>query len=78
MSVKATPATVGNSGNANVGYQGGSGNVNVGYSYGKDYRQLNYSVRGGVIVHSEGVTLSQPLGETMTLISVPVRAMPAW
>ena len=62
---------VGNSGNANVGYQGGSGNVNVGYSYGKDYRQLNYSVRGGVIVHSEGVTLSQPLGETMTLISVP-------
>lgn len=69
---------VGNSGNANVGYQGGSGNVNVGYSYGKDYRQLNYSVRGGVIVHSEGVivhsegvTLSQPPGETMTLISVP-------
>lgn len=61
----------GNSGNASVGYQGGSGNVDVGYSYGKDYQQLSYNLRGGIIAHSEGLTLSQPLGETMTLISVP-------
>ncbi|HEB1299566.1 TPA: outer membrane usher protein LpfC [Escherichia albertii] len=61
----------GNSGNASMGYQGGSGDIDVGYSYGKDYQQLSYNLRGGIIVHSEGITLSQPLGETMTLISVP-------
>lgn len=61
----------GNSGNANVGYQGGVGNVDLGYSYGKDYQQLSYSLRGGIVAHSEGITLSQPLGETMTLISAP-------
>ncbi|WP_054178526.1 fimbria/pilus outer membrane usher protein [Trabulsiella odontotermitis] len=61
----------GNSGSASLNYQGGRGDVDVGYNYGADSRQLNYSLRGGVIVHSGGVTLSQPLGETMALVSAP-------
>lgn len=62
---------VGNSGNASLGYQGGAGNISLGYSYGKDYQQVNYSLRGGLVAHSEGVTLSQPLGETIGIVSAP-------
>ncbi|TNV20500.1 outer membrane usher protein FimD [Buttiauxella sp. B2] len=63
----------GNSGNASLAYQGGYGNANVGYSYSDngDYQQVTYGVSGGVIAHSHGVTLSQPLGETNVLIEAP-------
>ncbi|MEN1480090.1 fimbria/pilus outer membrane usher protein, partial [Pseudomonas aeruginosa] len=62
---------VGNSGSVNMGYMGGSGNIDVGYNYSKDNQQVNYGVRGGVIVHSEGITLSQPLGESLAIVSAP-------
>ncbi|MBB1202348.1 outer membrane usher protein LpfC [Enterobacteriaceae bacterium 89] len=60
-----------NSGSASLSYQGASGNMDVGYNYSKDNQQVNYSLRGGVIVHGDGVTLSQPLNETMILVSAP-------
>lgn len=59
----------GDSGNANLNYQGQYGNSNVGYSYSKDTRRVNYGVQGGIVAHSEGITLSQPLGETVALVS---------
>ncbi|MBB1199525.1 fimbrial assembly protein [Enterobacteriaceae bacterium 89] len=59
----------GNSGNVSLDYLGSQGDLSAGYSYGPDNRQLNYGARGGVIVHSGGVTLGQPLGETLALIS---------
>lgn len=62
---------IGNSGSVNVGYQGGAGNIDVGYNYSKDNQQVNYGVRGGLIVHSEGITLSQPLGESLAIVSAP-------
>lgn len=62
---------VGNSGNASLSYQGGAGNISVGYSYGKDYQQTNYSLRGGIVAHSEGISLSQPVGETIGIVSAP-------
>ncbi len=62
---------VGNSGNASLDYQGGFGNASVGYNYNRDSQQVNYDLRGGIIAHSEGITLSQPLGESMALISAP-------
>lgn len=62
---------VGYSGSVNMGYMGGSGNIDVGYNYSKDNQQVNYGVRGGVIVHSEGITLSQPLGESLAIVSAP-------
>ncbi|MGA5653536.1 fimbria/pilus outer membrane usher protein [Rahnella contaminans] len=61
----------GNSGNANLNYQGQYGNSNVGYSYGKDTHRVNYGLQGGVVAHSEGITLSQPLGETVVLVAAP-------
>ena len=66
---------VGNSGSVNMGYMGGSGNIDVGYNYSKDNQQVNYGVRGGVIVHSEGITLSQPLGEVWQLFLRRVRVV---
>ena len=64
---------VGNSGSASMSYQGGYGNANVGYNYSGngDYQQMNYGLSGGVVAHSHGVTLSQPLGDTNVLIEAP-------
>ncbi len=61
----------GNNGNLSANYRGGSGQVNAGYSYGSQQQRINYGVQGGVLVHGNGVTLSQPLGETVALVKVP-------
>ncbi len=61
----------GANGNANLDYRGGLGEVNVGYGYDHDQQRLNYGVQGGVLVHENGVTLSQPLGETIVLVKAP-------
>lgn len=61
----------GASGNASVDYRGGMGEVNVGYSYDHDRHRVNYGVQGGVLVHRDGITLSQPLNETTILVKAP-------
>ncbi|WP_410516546.1 fimbrial biogenesis usher protein (plasmid) [Pantoea allii] len=61
----------GSSGNAGVNYQGGYGNANAGYSYSTDYQQLSYGISGGAILHRNGLTLGQPLGETSVLVAAP-------
>ncbi|NTZ46215.1 fimbrial biogenesis outer membrane usher protein [Lelliottia aquatilis] len=58
-------------GSASLNYRGNHGNSNVGYSYTQDSQRLNYGLSGGVIAHAHGVTLSQPLGETMVLVEAP-------
>ncbi len=42
-----------------------------GYGYDRHRRQVNYGVQGGVLVHQNGVTLSQPLGDTVALVQAP-------
>lgn len=63
----------GNSGSASLNYQGTYGNSSVGYNYSGngDYQQVNYGLNGGVVIHQNGVTLSQPLGDTNVLIAAP-------
>jgi outer membrane usher protein len=61
----------GANGNASVDYRGGLGQVNLGYGYDHDQQRLNYGVQGGIVVHENGLTLSQPLGETITLVKAP-------
>lgn len=58
----------GYSGSLNADYRGGSGNVNFGYSYNPDSKRINYGLQGGVIAHTGGITLGQPLGETFALV----------
>jgi outer membrane usher protein len=64
---------VGGSGNASVSYQGAYGNANAGYNYSSsgDYQQVNYGLSGGVVAHADGITLSQPLGDTNVLVASP-------
>ena len=61
----------GYSGSANVNYRGGQGDVNLGYSYNDSSRQVNYGLEGGVIVHENGITLSQAINETAILVKAP-------
>ncbi len=57
--------------NMNAGYQGSKGSVSGGYSYSGDMQTMNMNASGGVLVHSEGVTFSRSMGESVALISAP-------
>lgn len=61
----------GASGNANADYRGGLGRVNVGYGYDRDSQRLSYGLEGGILLHENGLTLSQPLGDTVALVKAP-------
>ncbi|XGI80456.1 fimbria/pilus outer membrane usher protein [Enterobacter hormaechei] len=61
----------GNSGNLNASYRGTYGSTSAGYSYSNSYRQINYGFSGGALLHSEGITLGQQIGETSILIAAP-------
>jgi outer membrane usher protein len=61
----------GNSGNLNADYRGTYGEINGGYAYDQNSQRLNYGLQGGVVVHQHGVTLGQPLGETIALVQAP-------
>uniref|UniRef100_A0A8I0D0T8 Fimbrial biogenesis usher protein n=1 Tax=Pseudomonas tritici TaxID=2745518 RepID=A0A8I0D0T8_9PSED len=54
-----------------VGYRGTYNNLSVGYNNNGNNRQINYNVAGGAIVHRNGITFSQPLGDTNVLVSAP-------
>lgn len=58
-------------GNANVDYRGGLGQVNVGYGYDRSQQRVNYGVKGGVLLHENGLTLSQSMSETAVLVKAP-------
>lgn len=62
---------VGYSGNMNADYKGAYGEITTGYAYDKNSDRVNYGLQGGIIAHADGVTLSQPLGETNVLIKAP-------
>lgn len=57
--------------NASLDYKGARGNLDVGYSSDENRQQVTYGASGGVVVHSEGVTLSQPLGNSNILVAAP-------
>lgn len=61
----------GGSGNTSMSYTGRRGNSSLGYSYSDNSRRWNYGLEGGVVVHSQGITLAQPLGDTIALIAAP-------
>mgnify|MGYP001321742180 FL=1 len=58
-------------GDAALQYKDNRGQYNLGYSYGRDARNLSYGISGGAVLHEDGLTLSQPLGNTNILIKAP-------
>lgn len=61
----------GNTGSMNANYKGTYAEVSGGYSYDRDMQRVNYTLAGGLLAHADGVTFSQPLGETNVLIKAP-------
>lgn len=55
----------------NLGWVGQYGVVNGGYGYSNDSRQMNANLAGGVVLHEDGLTMGQPLGQTVGLVAAP-------
>lgn len=62
---------VGGSGNISADYKGGQGEITGGYNYDDDTQQVNYGLKGGIVAHPHGITLSQPLGESLAIVNAP-------
>ncbi|AZI53723.1 fimbrial protein FimD (plasmid) [Pantoea agglomerans] len=61
----------GNSGSLSANYRGGYGSGNAGYSYSNTYKQVSYGASGGTLLHANGLTLGQQMGDTVVLIAAP-------
>ena len=61
----------GNSGNLGANYRGRYGEVTAGFGYNPSSNRVNYGLQGGVLVHENGVTLGQTLGDTVALVKAP-------
>ncbi|ATM74953.1 hypothetical protein CRN79_03415 [Serratia fonticola] len=57
-----------NGGNASANYKGRFGIADLGYSYTSESQFLKYGVNGGMVLHEDGVTLGQKLGNTNILV----------
>lgn len=55
---------------ANVGWDTPLARLSGGYSRGRDSHRLDFSAAGSLVVHRNGITLGQPLGETFGLVEV--------
>lgn len=64
-------STNGYSGNASANWQAAYGTLGVGYNYDRDQHDYNWQLSGGVVGHADGITLSQPLGDTNVLVKAP-------
>lgn len=53
----------------NASYNGDIVNIAGGYSYSEDSQSLSVNMSGGLVAHSDGVTLSRTLGNTVAVIS---------
>jgi outer membrane usher protein len=61
----------GYSGSANANWQATYGTLGLGYNYDRDQHEFNWQASGGVVGHANGITFSQPLGDTNVLIKAP-------
>ncbi|QHM76943.1 Outer membrane usher protein FimD [Mixta theicola] len=61
----------GSLGSADIDYRGGYGQADAGYAWDRNSRRLNYGISGALVAHQDGITLSQPLGETVALVKSP-------
>lgn len=55
----------------NAGYRGARSNLTASYTHAGDARQFALGASGSVVAHGGGVTLSQDVGDTIGIVSVP-------
>ncbi|WP_407972139.1 fimbria/pilus outer membrane usher protein [Burkholderia pyrrocinia] len=58
-------------GGANVAYRARFAELNASVGASTDYQQGSIGIRGAVVAHPGGVTLSQPLSETFAIVEAP-------
>ncbi|WP_051711388.1 fimbria/pilus outer membrane usher protein [Andreprevotia chitinilytica] len=63
--------TSGVSGGANLSYRSGIGEFGIAHNQSRTQSQTSVEAAGGMIIHGNGITLSQPLGETVALVAAP-------
>ncbi|WP_342321751.1 fimbrial biogenesis usher protein [Kosakonia sp. BYX6] len=68
---QGSSSTNGYSGSASTHLQAAWGALSMGYNYDKTQHEYNWQLGGGVVAHADGVTFSQPLGDTNVLIKAP-------
>lgn len=56
---------------AGVSYRAAMASISAGYNRTAGNRGMSVAASGGLILHGEGVTLAQQMGETMAVIQVP-------
>lgn len=61
----------GSSGSADARYKSAAGEFSAGYNYDDNSHQVNAGLSGGVVAWQQGIVLSQPLGESVALLSAP-------
>lgn len=61
----------GYSGSASASWQATYGSLSGAYNYDRDRHDVNWQASGGVVGHADGITFSQPLGDTNVLIKAP-------
>nr|WP_120507013.1 fimbrial biogenesis usher protein [Rahnella bruchi] len=62
----------GTNGAVSANYDGAWGSANAAYNYSDNhYQQVNYGLSGAIVAHRNGVTFSQPLGDTNVLVAAP-------
>lgn len=61
----------GSTGSGSASYLSPVGRFDLGHSQGRGYGQSTFGMAGGMLLHGGGLTLSQPLGETIGLVQAP-------
>ncbi|MFU2316552.1 fimbria/pilus outer membrane usher protein [Rahnella sp. PCH160] len=70
-SLSAQHDNQGYSPSASMGYRNSMANMNASVSAGQSSRQYSAGIAGGVVAYSQGVVLSQQLGDTIAIIETP-------
>ncbi|ELY4158352.1 fimbrial biogenesis outer membrane usher protein [Cronobacter turicensis] len=64
-------------GNVSLNYQSAWGDVSGGYGYDNFTSRYSYALRGGMVAHADGLTLSRTLNESVALVTAPgAKAIP--
>lgn len=64
-------AASGNAGTVYGGYRSPFAQFNASYGKGNGYSQGSLTIAGSVVAHPGGVTLGQPMGDTVAIVSAP-------
>ncbi|MDR0236898.1 fimbria/pilus outer membrane usher protein [Acinetobacter sp.] len=61
----------GSAGSISANYNGTYGSVGAGYSYDGNNNRFSYNATGGMVLHKDGLTFGQLLGDTSILVKAP-------